>query len=401
MLGVGGVRALRALGVDPSVFHMNEGHSAFLQLERLRELVEDERSPARCRTRATARVDRLHDAHAGPGRATRSSTAELVERNVAPLVARCGYTWDEFAALGRVHARRRGFGLTPFALRTSSYANGVSALHGEVSREMWQGLWPDRAAADVPIGSVTNGVHARTWIDERLDALLGNEEDTATPDFARAYAARRRRACGTRTAHAKQELLASCACAASATSFDPDALTIGFARRFATYKRADLIFSDPDRLARLLADPERPLQIVLAGKAHPADEGGKAMIRKVVEFAREPRANGRVVFLEDYEMTLARYLVQGVDVWLNNPRRPLEASGTSGMKAALNGVVNCSILDGWWCEGYSRRRRASRSAATDRRRTTPRRTPRRGRALRRARAAGDPRVLRPRRAGSA
>jgi starch phosphorylase len=217
---------------------------------------------------------------------------------------------------------------------------------------MWQGLWPGRAAPDVPIGSVTNGVHARTWIDERLDALLGNEEDTAAPDFARAYQLDDDTIWNAHR-NAKLELLRVMRQRGFGESFDPDALTIGFARRFATYKRADLIFSEPDRLERLLADTDRPLQLVLAGKAHPADEGGKAMIRRVVEFAREPRARGRVVFLPDYEMTLARYLVQGVDVWLNNPRRPLEASGTSGMKAALNGVVNCSILDGWWCEGFS------------------------------------------------
>jgi starch phosphorylase len=351
VLGVGGIRMLRALGVDPSVFHMNEGHSAFLQLERLRELVEENGVP-RDVALERLRASTVFTTHTPVAAGNEVFTAELVERNVERLVARCGYSWDEFAALGRVHADDEGFGLTPFALRTSSHANGVSALHGEVSREMWQDLWPERAAAEVPIGSVTNGVHARTWIDERLDALLGNEEDTATPDFARAYGldgdvlwnAHR---------EAKQELLRVMRLRGFGDSFDPDALTIGFARRFATYKRADLIFSDPDRLARLLADTDRPLQIVLAGKAHPADEGGKAMIRTVVEFAREPRANGRVVFLPDYEMTLARYLVQGADVWLNNPRRPLEASGTSGMKAALNGVVNCSILDGWWYEGFT------------------------------------------------
>jgi starch phosphorylase len=223
----------------------------------------------------------------------------------------------------------------------------VSELHGEVSREMWQALWPDRSVDDVPIGSVTNGVHSRTWIGRDLESLLGSEEDLGTPDFARAYQLDDD-ALWHAHAAAKRRLFARLP-----SSFDPEVLTIGFARRFATYKRADLVLSEPERLARLLADPERPLQIVLAGKAHPADEGGKALIQKIVQFTRDARANGRVVFLEDYEMTLAAELVQGVDVWLNNPRRPLEASGTSGMKAALNGVVNCSILDGWWCEGYS------------------------------------------------
>jgi starch phosphorylase len=351
VLGVGGVRVLRALGINPTVFHMNEGHSAFLQLERLRELVEDGQLPREAALQRL-RASTVFTTHTPVPAGNEIFDAALVRRSVAELVGRCGFTWDEFVALGRLRAEESGFGLTPFALRTSAHANGVSALHGEVSREMWHGLWPDRPTEDVPIGSVTNGVHARTWITDELDALLGTEEDMGAPDFARAYELDdealwhvQRRARGALIDFMRSRGLPG--------SFDPEALTIGFARRFATYKRADLVFSDPDRLARLLADTERPLQIVLAGKAHPADEGGKELIQKVVAFARSERSNGRVVFLPDYEMTLARYLVQGVDVWLNNPRRPLEASGTSGMKAALNGVVNVSILDGWWVEGYS------------------------------------------------
>jgi starch phosphorylase len=351
VLGVGGVRALRGLGVDPTVFHLNEGHSAFLQLERLRELVEDQQLPREAALQRL-RASTVFTTHTPVPAGNEVFDPALVERNVADLVARCGFSWSEFAALGRVKDDDGGFGLTPFALKTSSHANGVSALHGEVSREMWRGLWPDRDAGRVPIGSVTNGVHARTWITDELAELLGTEEDMGTPDFARGYELdddalwRVQR-------NARGALIDFMRSRGLPGSFDPEALTIGFARRFATYKRADLVFSDPDRLARLLADTDRPLQIVMAGKAHPADEGGKALIQKVVAFARSERANGRVVFLPDYEMTLARYLVQGVDVWLNNPRRPLEASGTSGMKAALNGVVNVSILDGWWCEGYS------------------------------------------------
>ena len=351
VLGVGGVRALRQLGVEPTVFHLNEGHSAFLQLERLRELVE-EADLSRASALQRVRASTVFTTHTPVPAGNEVFDPALVEQNVAPLVARCGFGWHEFVALGRVSDADGGFGLTPFALRTSSYANGVSELHGEVSREMWQGLWPDRAVGDVPIRSVTNGVHARTWISDELDALLGTEEDMGTPDFARAYELDdetlwrvQRRARGDLIDFMRSRGLPG--------SFDPDALTIGFARRFATYKRADLFLSHPERLERLLSDSERPLQIVLAGKAHPADEGGKSLIQKIVAFARTSAAHGRVVFLPDYEMTLARYLVQGVDVWLNNPRRPLEASGTSGMKAALNGVVNVSILDGWWVEGYS------------------------------------------------
>jgi starch phosphorylase len=352
VLGVGGVRALRELGVEPTVYHMNEGHSTFLQLERLRELVADQgmdRDAAVQRLRAST----VFTTHTPVPAGNEVFDAGLVRRNVAALAARGGFEWDEFVALGRVDPDDESFGLTPFALRTASYANGVSELHGEVSREMWHELWPDRRVEDVPIRSITNGVHARTWISETLAGALGAEEETGTPDFARAYELddatlwRIHRA-------AKEELLRYMAESRRAEhAFDPETLTIGFARRFATYKRADLLFSDPDRLAALLNDAGRPFQLVLAGKAHPADEGGKALIQRVVEFARDPRANGRIVFLEDYETTLARYLVQGVDVWLNTPRRPLEASGTSGMKAALNGGVNCSILDGWWVEGHT------------------------------------------------
>jgi len=346
VLGIGGVRVLRALGLEPTVFHLNEGHSAFLQLERLRELVEDGQM-ARDAAFQRVRASTVFTTHTPVPAGNELFDAWLVQRNVGALVQRCGFSWDEFVALGRTTPGESGFGLTPFALRTSAYANGVSELHGEVSREMWQSLWPERSVDDVPIGSVTNGVHSRTWIADELDALLGSEEDMGTPDFARAY-------------QLDDETLARAHAGAKArllrrlpSTFDPDALTIGFARRFATYKRADLMLSEPDRLARLLSDGERPLQIVLAGKAHPADEGGKLLIRKIVEFMGDPRSHGRVVFLENYEMSLARDLVQGVDMWLNNPRRPHEASGTSGMKAALNGVVNCSILDGWWVEGYS------------------------------------------------
>jgi starch phosphorylase len=351
VLGVGGVRALRGLGIDPTVFHMNEGHSAFFQLERLRELVEDQQV-ARDEALQRLRVSTVFTTHTPVPAGNEIFDAGLVEQNVAALVTRSGYTWEEFAALGRIAPDDSAFGMTPFALRTSNHANGVSALHGEVSREMWHGLWPGHTVEGVPIGSVTNGVHARTWLADSLDVLLGSEEDLGTPDFARAYELDDDSLWNVHRA-AKRDLLRFMGSRGLRASFDEEALTICFARRFATYKRADLMFSQPDRLARLLADAERPLQIVLSGKAHPADEGGKALIQKVVAFARSASANGRVVFLPDYEMTLARHLVQGVDVWLNNPRRPLEASGTSGMKAALNGVVNCSILDGWWCEGYS------------------------------------------------
>jgi starch phosphorylase len=288
----------------------------------------------------------------------------LVERYLRAFVTdELGLEWDRFLDLGR-HGDAWGFGLTPLALRTSAFANGVSELHGEVSRRMWQDLWPDRTLSQTPIGHVTNGVHARTWISRELDGLLRHSGARleAAPGAQGWVAISEVSDEAVWAAHAAgKERLMAFACKRfvrqggdpGALRLDADALTIGFARRFATYKRAGLLFGQPDRLADLLHDTERPLQIVLAGKAHPADDGGKELIRSIVELSRDPRLAGRVVFLEDYEMTLARYLVQGVDVWLNTPRRPLEASGTSGMKAAMNGALNCSILDGWWCEGYA------------------------------------------------
>ncbi len=347
LLGIGGVRVLRGLGLEPTVFHLNEGHSAFLQLERMRKLVEEQGLSAD-EAIERLRASTVFTTHTPVPAGNEVFDPELVRGALGGLVERCGLAWTDFLALGKVEENETGFGLTPFALRTSEHANGVSELHGAVSREMWHGLWPERRVDQVPITSVTNGVHQRTWISGELETLLGDTD----PHFERArdlkaadlWFARQR---------GKERLLEFLATTRRVPALDPDVLTVGFARRFATYKRASLLFSDPERLARLLADPERPIQVLVAGKAHPADEDGKDVIQLVVEFARETAAAGRVVFLEDYEMTLARRLVQGVDVWLNTPLRPFEASGTSGMKAALNGVLNCSILDGWWAEAYS------------------------------------------------
>jgi starch phosphorylase len=346
LLGVGGVRVLRELGLEPTVFHLNEGHSAFLQLERWREYAAAGLAPDEALERL--RSSTVFTTHTPVPAGNEVFDPELVHANVAGLVASCGLQWNDFLALGRASPEDSRFGLTPFALRTSRYANGVSALHGEVSREMWHDLWPDAPVKDVPIRSITNGVHQRTWVSPELEQLLGDTD----PQFE---LAREVPAGELWAAHrsAKRRLLDFIASTRGARELDPEVLTIGFARRFATYKRASLLLSRPERLAALLGDTDRPIQVLLAGKAHPQDEGGKDLIQQVVEFAREPLAAGRVVFLEDYEMTLARRLVQGVDVWLNTPRRPYEASGTSGLKAALNGVLNCSILDGWWAEAYS------------------------------------------------
>lgn len=347
VLGVGGVRVLRRLGLEPTVFHLNEGHSAFLQIERMRQLVEDQGlTPDEALERV--RASTVFTTHTPVPAGNEVFDPELVRRNIGGLAERCGLPWEDLLALGKVEPGDKGFGLTPFALRTSQHANAVSELHGAVSREMWHGLWPAQRVDQVPITSVTNGVHQRTWLSGELETLLGDTD----PQFERARDATAEELWAAHRS-AKERLLDFVAATRGVRKLDPDVLTIGFARRFATYKRASLLFSRPERLALLLADPERPIQVLVAGKAHPADEDGKGLIQLVVDFAREPAAAGRVVFLEDYEMTLARRLVQGVDVWLNTPRRPFEASGTSGMKAALNGVLNCSILDGWWAEAYS------------------------------------------------
>jgi starch phosphorylase len=341
-LGIGGVRALRKLGIEPTVFHMNEGHSAFLVLERLRELVADGIELERALS--LVRAGTVFTTHTPVPAGNEVFDPALVKRYLAGHVAAIGLEWEEFLALGRAKESDTLFGLTPFALRTSDRANGVSALHGQVAREMWQPIWPDRAVEDVPIGHITNGVHARTWLGRTLGKHLDGDwsavADLGDEELWQIHATQ------------KDELLSIIRGAGHPVEGAVDVLTIGFARRFATYKRAGLLFSDPDRLAELVADADRPVRVVLAGKAHPADDGGKELIREVWELAREPRFAGRVIFLEDYEMTLARRIVHGVDVWLNTPRRPQEASGTSGMKAAMNGAVNCSILDGWWDEGF-------------------------------------------------
>jgi glycogen phosphorylase len=327
VLGVGGVRALRRLGLAPTVYHMNEGHSAFLAIERLRELTAS--GAALEQTLDEVRASTVFTTHTPVPAGNEVFEPALVQRYLAGLVAGAGLDWDEFLALGHSGADEL-FGLTPLALRLSGRANGVSELHGNVAQEMWREL-------DVSIGSVTNGVHARTW----LAAGLQQQPDPADEELWRIHL------------QCKRELIDVARARGVSFADDTNVLTIGFARRFATYKRAGLLFSDPERLERLVTDDDRPVQVVLAGKAHPADEGGKQLIREIWELAQDSRFEGRIVFLEDYELTLARHLVQGVDVWLNTPRRPQEASGTSGMKAAMNGVVNCSILDGWWAEAYT------------------------------------------------
>jgi starch phosphorylase len=338
LLGVGGVRALAALGLAPTVFHVNEGHSAFLTIERLRALVEAGEDAARAfeRVRSTT----VFTTHTPVPAGNEVFDDALVLRYVGALAARAGFSGDELLALGHTEGSD-GFGLTPLALRLSAGANGVSELHGEVAREMWAPLWP---GAESPIGHVTNGVHLGTWLAPELDALLrqAGVRPDAPPDDGNWGAVRELDPDALWDVHAALK-----ARLAMLTGFDPEPLTIGFARRFATYKRAGLVFSDLERLLAL------PLQIVVAGKAHPQDGPGKDVMQHIVELSRDPATAGRIVFLENYNLALAQSIIPGCDIWLNTPRRPDEASGTSGMKAAVNGVPNLSVLDGWWAEAYS------------------------------------------------
>ena len=337
LLGVGGVRALSALGLKPTVFHVNEGHSAFLAIERARELVEAGVEPEHALE--AVRGSTIFTTHTPVPAGNEVFGDELVVRYVGDLAARAGLSHDEFLALGRAEGVD-GFGLTPLALRLSAAANGVSELHGEVAREMWAPLWPGE---EPRIGYVTNGVHLGTWLAPELEQLLRTVgvRPEAPPEEGNWDATHQLDTDELWNVHATLK-----ARLAALTGFDAERLTIGFARRFATYKRAGLVFSDLERLLAL------PVQIVVAGKAHPQDVPGKDVMQRIVELSRDQSVAGRVVFLEDYDIALAQVIIPGCDVWLNTPRRPYEASGTSGMKAAVNGVLNLSVLDGWWAEAY-------------------------------------------------
>jgi starch phosphorylase len=370
VLGVGGVRALRALDIAPSAWHLNEGHSAFMLVERARELV----AGGATLEAAFDQVKRnsVFTIHTPVSAGNERFDANLVRAYAAPLTGDSGVDIEHVLELGRGTDRDPGqFDMTAFSLRLTSGANAVSRLHSETANATWQGV-PDR-----PILAITNGVHAPTWVGRAFRDLYedrgANLDDLDAEVPALAYWEHVEEMNDRRIwdSHMRQKLelaffargrllaqfarhgVSPEALAALANALDPNVLTIGFARRFATYKRAALIFSDEDRLARLLWDPQRPVQIVFAGKAHPADRPGQRVIQEIFERSQSPRLRGRIFVLEDYDMRVARFLVEGVDVWLNNPRRPLEASGTSGMKAAANGVINLSVLDGWWDEAWT------------------------------------------------
>jgi starch phosphorylase len=375
LLGMGGVRALRLLGHQPAAWHMNEGHSAFLTLERIREYVKQ----GLTKEEAIKKVSEssIFTTHTPVPAGNDEFPLWMVDKYFSNLWPELGMTREQLIDLARQTQSWGGetFSMSVLALRLANQRNAVSELHGQVSHKMWAFIWPDLKVEEVPITHITNGVHTGTWLGRRMRMLyeryLGSDflENIDDPDMWNqienipdselwvvrrhlkrklvSYASERARAQWlSGTVHPIQTI-------AAGVLLDPYALTIGFARRFATYKRASLILRNPDRLLKLLNQPNMPIQIIFAGKSHPADEPGKLLIQEVYRHVKNAKNGGRLVFLEDYDMNLARFLVQGVDVWLNTPRRPMEASGTSGQKAALNGVLNFSVMDGWWREGYN------------------------------------------------
>jgi glycogen phosphorylase len=375
IVGVGGMKALKALCITPGVFHLNEGHSAFATLEAARERMEEDGMSFEDAKHEVAKQTVFTTHTPVPAGHDRFDTG-LIDEHLGPLRDSLGIDHDQLMGLGRVEPQNHdeSFCMTVLGLKLSRSANAVSSLHGDVSRRMWKGLYRWSTEEHVPIGHITNGVHVPSWMSWQMMQLLERhysdwrsesyepdawqavydidpgelwETHCALKSLLLAFVRRRlvrqseRRGDSPETIeHAKSIL-------------EPRTLTIGCARRFATYKRATLFFSDPDRLDRIVNNPERPVQFIFAGKAHPADMPGKKLIQRIAQLRHDPRFKDRIVFIEDYDINVGRHLIQGVDVWLNNPRRPLEASGTSGQKAVLNGALNLSILDGWWAEAYN------------------------------------------------
>jgi starch phosphorylase len=374
VLGIGGVKALSALGIEAEVFHMNEGHSAFLALERIRLNVVEKKLDFYAALQLVASAN-IFTTHTPVPAGNDSFSREMMRKYFGNFAKELGLPFDELFSFGQTRIDRNDpFSMTILALRMSRHSNGVSKLHGDVSRSLWKDVWSGVPEHEVPITSVTNGIHTKTWMAPEFSALyrkyLGDWEESLTEqDFWRRvidipdtqlwdthqrlklrlveFARERVRAQRERVGESPESIRNV------NRILDPEILTIGFARRFATYKRGVLLFSDKERLKRILNDTTRPVQFIFAGKAHPRDDAGKALIQEVYKFSREAGLENRIVFIEDYDSYIARRLVQGVDLWLNNPLRPLEASGTSGMKTAPNGGLNLSVLDGWWAEGYN------------------------------------------------
>jgi starch phosphorylase len=375
VLGVGGLRALKALGIEPTVFHMNEGHSAFLAIERIRVLMQEHNLTFE-EAHEASRVNNVFTTHTSVPAGIDLFDPALMYEYFNDYCREYGIAFDQMLSLGRWNPQdhQERFSMAILAIKTSSYRNAVSLLHRYVSQEMWQDLWPELPVWEIPITSVTNGVHLPTWLNYDLASLY---DQYLQPDWREKYPepqtwdliediphqelweAHRRRKRKLVTYVRESMTEAAMARKASAAEvkrlsevLDPEVFTIGFARRFATYKRATLLFRDVKRLKKLLANTDTPVQIVVAGKAHPKDHPGKTLIREIVQLSRDPEVQKRLVFVEDYSIGVARELVQGVDIWLNTPRRGEEACGTSGMKAGLNGILNLSILDGWFDEAY-------------------------------------------------
>lgn len=376
VLGVGAVKALGALGITPGVYHLNEGHSGFATLEVIRERMQHDGMNFDDALREVAHHT-VFTTHTPVPAGHDRFDGGLVEEHLGPLRDALGISHEQLMGLGRVEPQNGSetFCMTVLGLKLSRRANAVSCLHGHVTRRMWAHLWPWRVEEEIPIGHITNGVHIPSWLAYQMQLLYDRtfgidwQDRMGDPDvwepiysvdpgelweihnalknllleFVRRRCSRqcRRRSESEEVVEAAHKVLS------------PGALTIGFARRFATYKRADLLLRDPERLDAIVNNPQRPVQFIFSGKAHPADEPGKQLIKKIENLRHDPRFAGRIIFIEDYDINVCRHLIQGVDVWLNNPIRPLEASGTSGQKAVLNGGLNCSVLDGWWAEAYN------------------------------------------------
>lgn len=375
LLGIGGIKALKKLGIKPTIYHMNEGHSAFLSLERIRQLMIDDKLDRKT-AREVVFSSNVFTTHTPVPAGNDVFPIEMMQKYFVDYIKQIDMSMEEFLKLGKIdpNNQKEDFCMTVLALNLSAENNGVSELHGHVSREMWKDIWKGVPAKELPIDSITNGIHTLSWISfdmqNLLDRYLGPRWRTKPLEYgiwervqkipdAELWRTHERR---------KERLIDFCRERLKAQIINrgftkneinhaeqiltPEALTIGFARRFATYKRGTLLFRDIERLKKIISNPHRPVQIIFAGKAHPHDNGGKELIKNIAEICRREEFRDHIVFLENYDINVARYMVQGVDVWLNNPRRPLEASGTSGMKVPPNGGLNFSILDGWWDEAY-------------------------------------------------
>jgi starch phosphorylase len=374
LLGIGGARILQVLNIFPGVLHLNEGHSAFAILEEIRRVMEYDQILFH-RARRRVALYTVFTTHTPVAAGHDRFSSELIEEHLGIFREKLGLSHDEFMALGRVNPEDRSetFCMTVLALKNSRRANGVSAIHADVSRRMWHCLWPERPEVEVPIGHITNGVHVLSWLAPSMYQLfetrlaqdwptrmvhpdvwekVADIDDEELWETHQSLKMRLIRFVRRRLLLQAERLVHRDAIEGIDQILDPEVLTIGCARRFATYKRGDLILFQPERLAKLVEDAQRPIQIIFAGKSHPRDDEGKRILQRIAQYSFDPAYKRRIVFVENYDYNVGRHLVQGVDVWLNNPRRPLEACGTSGQKVVLNGGLNLSVLDGWWNEAY-------------------------------------------------